>query len=294
MGDEFIESREFIRGAAKFHDLMYVISRDKKLVSKDIAHSSLIAIDQNDWGDAVDTNWNSTAIAVAQKPKGKVVLVGEDGEAAAYLEGKSTKEQISPAPVMIRNAREIGGYVYACGMKRQVYKRVAERQWVDISARRAGAKESAGFEAIDGFTEDEIYAAGWAGEIWQYDGKAWTERPSPTNVILTAVCCAGDGTVYIAGRGGVLLKGRHDAWEIIKWEDEVNADLWDLCWYREKLYVATMLALFTLNKNTLVPAVFGKNAPHSFYSLTTAEDVLWSIGQSDVASFDGKKWKKHT
>ncbi|XAF18853.1 hypothetical protein RO524_00545, partial [Pseudomonas aeruginosa] len=25
---------------------------------------------------------------------------------------------------------------------------------------------------------------------WQYDGKRWQPRESPTNLILTAICCA--------------------------------------------------------------------------------------------------------
>jgi len=43
-----------------------------------------------------------------------MVLIGEDGEVSTDVGGKSTKASLKPAPVMIRNAREIGGFVFAC------------------------------------------------------------------------------------------------------------------------------------------------------------------------------------
>ena len=58
----------------------------------------------------------------------------------------------------------------------------------------------AGFEAIAGFGEENIYAVGWRGEIWQRKDDGWIQRDSPANVILTGVCCTDDGYVYICGR----------------------------------------------------------------------------------------------
>ncbi|NVB82335.1 MAG: hypothetical protein HOV81_28405 [Kofleriaceae bacterium] len=192
---------------------------------------------------------------------------------------------------MIRNAREIGGHVYACGMKRQVYKRSGEKKWVAINAPAAGATEKFGFEAIHGFSDKEIYAAGWGGEIWQYDGKRWTSRTSGVEHTLTAVCCAGDDEVYVAGVHGTLLRGRNDTWQSIP--TTTTADLWDLCWFQDRLYVATMTGLFVLDGKKLVPVKFGKEKPATCYSLSTSEGVLWSVGLGDVASFDGKKWQTY-
>ncbi len=293
MAERVSDSREFVRGAARFSDLVYVLSKSRSLIDEDIAHSSLIGVYRGQWVDAVDTEWDATAVAVARSPAEKVVLIGEDGEVVTYVGGKTQDEALSPAPVMIRNAREIGGEVYVCGMKRQVYRRVGEKKWVDMSAPRAGDTEKFGFEAMDGYSEKEIYAAGWGGEIWQFDGKGWTERGSTTNVIFTAVCCAGNGTVYIAGQGGVMVRGRNDAWDTVPWEEEVTADLWDLCWFQDKLYVATMSALYTLDGSGLVPVDFGEMGPITCYNLTAAQGVMWSIGRADVASFDGTTWTKY-
>src|SRR6185503_15317713 len=176
MKSEYAAAREFVRGAARRKDLVYIISKAKALMKEDIAHVSLIAVYQGAWGDAVDTVWDSTAIAVSRLPAEKLIVVGEDGDVVAYAGGTSVDEVIKPAPVLIRNARTIEGQVYACGMKRQVYRRTGERTWKDVSAPFAKPKEKVGFVAIDGFSRAEIYAVGWKGEIWQYNGKKWTNR----------------------------------------------------------------------------------------------------------------------
>jgi hypothetical protein len=292
MKSAFAKAREFVRGAARYHDLCYVISKGKALMKEDIAHASLICVDEGDWADGVDVEWDSTALAVAKLPSEKAVLIGEDGDVCTYVGGKTGRETIKPAPVLIRNARTIDGHVYACGMKRQVFHRTGERAWSDISAPPPKREEEVGFEAIDGFSHKEIYAVGWKGEIWQYNGRKWTNRGSPTSLIMTAVCCAGDGVVYVAGQQGVMVRGREDEWEVIEWDQDVSDDLWDLCWFKKKLYVSTMSWLHTLNGNALAPLDIEIDID-SFYSLTAIDDVMWSVGRNDVASFDGRNWRRY-
>lgn len=293
MVSDFVSSREFLRGAARFHDFIYILSKGKALLEQGIAHTSAIAIYQGRWTDVKNTDWDSTAIAVAKKPIEKMVFVGEDGDVATYGGGQETTELIDPAPKLIRNATTVEGFVFVCGMLRQVYKRVAEGQWHEMNAPVAIAGEEVGFEAIDGYSGHELYAVGWNGEIWEYDGSVWHDRASPTNVILTSVCCASDGLVYICGQQGVLIKGRHASWEIVEWDDEIDIDIWDLCWFNDKLYVATMTNLFTLNGNDLVGVDFGEIEVSSCYSLTQAEGVMWSIGKDDVLSFEGNTWRSY-
>ena len=178
-------------------------------------------------------------------------------------------------------------------MKRQVYKRVNEDMWNDVSATFPDPQEKVGFEAIDGYSDKEIYAVGWERKNLAIRRCRLDWPGSPTNVILAAVCCAPNDVVYTAGQQGVLIEGRNDAWEAIQWEDDVTVDLWDLCWFQEKLYVATMTALYTLNGNSLVEVDFGETPVSTCYSLTPAEGVMWSIGRDDVASFDGKMWQRY-
>jgi hypothetical protein len=287
---EFAASRQFVRGAARYHDLIYILSKGKALLARGIAHTSAIAIDQGDWADCEDTDWDSTAIAVAKKPNEKLVFVGEDGDVCVY---GYPPELITPAPKVIRYARTIEGLVVACGMMRQVYKRVDEGSWQDMSAPYPSDAETAGFEAIDAYSFKELYAVGWSGEIWQHDGSKWFNRASPTNVILTAVCCAPNGIVYAAGQQGVLLTGRANSWDIVQWEEEVDVDFWDLLWFNDRLYVATIRNLFTLQGNALVDVDFGQLDVSTCFNLTQADGVMWSIGAEDALSFDGNVWRRY-
>ena len=293
MRSTFLEARELLRGVASRSDRIFVISKGKALLGRGVAHTSLIGVNQGQWADVFNTVWDSSAIAVARSPTPKVVLVGEDGDVATWGAKGEEAESIQPTPIAIRNAQTIDGLVYACGMKRQVFCRVDEGVWRDMSAPMVSATDSAGFEDIDGYSGHEIYAAGWKGEVWQYGGTNWTSHGSLTSVILTSVCCAPDGLVYIAGQQGVMLRGRNAVWELVRWNEPATVDFWDLCWFQDSLYVATTTGMFRLSGNDLIAVDFGAAGPLTCYNLSTAEGVLWSIGHQDVASFDGTRWRRY-
>src|SRR5262245_32035192 len=85
MNSQFAAAREFLRGAARRKDLVYILSKGKALIQEGIAHTSAIAVYQGRWADAVDTEWDSTAIAVSRLPAEKLIAVGEDGDVVAYV-----------------------------------------------------------------------------------------------------------------------------------------------------------------------------------------------------------------
>lgn len=293
MAKDMSASREFIRGAASRRDRVYAITKMRDLMRNDVAHASVIGLEGGKWVSVGTVDWDASAISIARQPTPKIVVVGEDGDVLAKAGTNTSDERLPGDPVAIRNARTIDGQTYACGMQRQAFRRVGEAQWVDISAPRGAPTEAVGFEAIDGFSHGEVYAVGWGGEVWQYDGTTWLQHLSPTNVVLAAVCCVPDGTVYAAGQQGVMLRGRAAAWDLIAWDEPVGVDLWDLCWFQDKLYVASATGLFTLQGNDLIDVDFGPIGSLSCFSLTTADGVLWSIGHEDVASFDGKTWQRY-
>jgi hypothetical protein len=293
MSSSFASKLEFIRGAAVRSDLVCVITKVKEFAQKGVPHFMCMANHQGEWSQLANGEWDATAIAFAEKPSKKVILIGQEGDVIAYAEGAPENEKLDPQPSAIRNACEIEGYVYACGMKRQVYKRTGESKWKDIGAPSPKAKQETGFEAIHGFTAKEIYAVGWSGEIWQYDGKIWTERKSPTKKILTCVHCAPDGTVYAGGQEGILIQGRNENWEVLKIKG-LKDDIWDVHWFNDQLYVATISGLYTLQGQKLIPVDLGPVEASSFYNLISKDGVLWSTGQTDLISFDGKKWRRYS
>lgn len=294
MNAPFSASREFIRGCASRAELICILSKGKALMEQDISHTSIIGNYQGRWTRTFDAPWNSSAISLARAPSSKFVIVGEDGQVAAYGGPDNiVSERLSPAPTLIRNAASINGYVYACGMKRQVYERAGEAQWIDISAPFPAEGEIAGFEAMHGYARDEIYAAGWSGEIWEFDGSRWTDRSGITSVILSCVFCAPDGMVYVGGQRGTLIAGRHAAWGVMQLDDEIDDDIWDVHWFMDRLYVATIRTLYMLQGRSLVPVRFGTSGAPSCFNLSSAEGTLWSVGHADIASFDGTAWRRY-
>ncbi len=289
-----LESMTFVGGVARYHDLVYLLSKKTELVERDVAHTNVVGVYRSEWTSAIAVGWDSAAAAVAKHPEERLVVVGEDGQVCVYIRGGSLTEQLEPAPRMIRRAKTIDGRVYACGMGRQVYRRVDANSWVAMNAPTPETHERVGFEAIDGFSADDLYAVGWGGEIWHYDGTGWNSAPKLTDLILTSVSCAGDGVVYVVGQEGQLIRGRADTWEIVTPAPAVRSDIWDVHWFDGRLYLTTMTDLYTLDEgDTLQRVEFDHPAPIGFHRLTAADGVLWSIGSRAVLSFDGKEWVKH-
>jgi len=241
-------------------------------------------------------------VSIVQVPLRQGAYLGLTGHAFFWGAGDAHEEYIqtpsgSPEDIgMMRGIRAIEGKAYAVGMQRQVYRRDDLDRWVDLSPAIRPDPSSGivcSFEAIDGFSAAELYACGRDGEIWWYDRGNWRQVASPTNMHLTNLVCAGDGNVYACGRVGVLLKGRHDRWEIIP-QDLVAQDFWGIAWFGDRLYLATMNLVLELVDGALAPVVFGDDFPQTCFNLAVALDssVMWSTGAKDVLSFDGTTWTR--
>jgi hypothetical protein len=291
MPKRFADKNLIVGGAARFKDLLYVAIRQRNLVKEEVNHSRFIGYYRGEWLKAADKNWTSVAICVAKKPAEKVVAVSENGEVMTYVSQTITDEVIQPRPVVLRGMSVVEGYPIACGMNRQVYKRTAENSWVPMHAPAPEGDRPSGFEDIAGLRLDEIYAVGWNGEIWQWNGKAWRNRNSPTNVILTGLYCVADGQVYICGQEGTLIRGRNNSWDLID-TGEITADFWNVHWFNDTLYISTMSKLYQVRGTEVSAVDFGADAPQTCYWLTDADGVMWSLGSDDIFSFDGKKWTR--
>ena len=281
----------YVRGAARYHDLVYLALKDRKLDRKSVAHTRLVSIDGGEVATVKDLNWAAAGICVVKKPTEKLIAVSEEGAIFTYVGGSATIEEIIPRPFQLRFCGAIAGVAYACGMKRQVYARRDEGRWTPMHAPEGDGKKVAGFEAIAGVDSEDIYAVGWEGEIWQFAKNRWIQRASPANVVLTGACCAPDGNVYVCGQNGILMKGRDDDWDVLE-QEEIEDDFWDIRWFNGRLYVASMSALYVLDGGQLMPVDFGEDGPRSFYKLTDADGILWSVGQENLFSYDGRKWTR--
>jgi hypothetical protein len=187
----------------------------------------------------------------------------------------------------------IAGQAYAVGTRRAVYRRESPGVWDCIDDGTYTESDfEAGFNAIDGYGSDELYAVGERGEIWQYDGAAWTAIASPTDQALNTVTCAPDGTVYAAGAKGVIVSGRGARWTVVE-AVPVGLEFWGSAWYDGSLHLtANLRSVHRLDPvRGLVTADFGDcPAPATAYHLKVRDGALWLFGAKDIRRFADGAW----
>ncbi|MEO8630251.1 MAG: hypothetical protein ABI612_19465, partial [Betaproteobacteria bacterium] len=146
-------------------------------------------------------------------------------------------------------------------------------------------------EATDGFGPTDLYIVGGNGHVWQLVDDRWIMQDVPINSNLNAVKCAPNGLTYAAGSNGVLVYGRDDSWDVLLGE-QLEDEIWDLEWFRGKLFASTMEAVYVLENNNWTAVQFGNDTPVTCYQLSASESVLWSNGEYDIWEFNGQRWSR--
>lgn len=146
-----------------------------------------------------------------------------------------------------------------------------------------------GFEDLDGFNLNDMYAVGGRGDVMHFDGNTWEKIAFPSNQYLTNVCCAGDGWVYISGQGGAIFKGKKNSWKQII-ESHSALDHRDLVWYRDRLYCTNDYGFWQIKDDQLsqvdVPAEITICCGH----LSVADDVMLLGGIYGIAAYEDDQW----
>jgi hypothetical protein len=190
--------------------------------------------------------------------------------------------------------RAVAGTAYTVGTRRSAYFRTAPGTWECIDQDCYVRDDfEAGFQSIHGFSRDEVYAVGTRGEIWQYDGKTWLQRDSGTNVTLHRVLCAFDGHVYVVGKNGTVIRGRHDVWSPVVPPSQY--EYWDIQDYKDRIFLTanTRLTLELTEKQGIQLVDFKDcTIPTTAYHLTVGAGCLYLFGGKDIRKFDGNAWEE--
>lgn len=252
--------------------------------------------------------YNLTGVTAVLDPSPHILLMDINGDIIRW-HTDPIPEKVDPGPDGpqhvgdLMDIRTIGQHAYVVGMGRMAYRCDAPGTWarIDRSVRSEdGGKNSVGFTAVHGFDEREIYAAGWEGEIWQYDGNAWVRREVPTKLAFLALLCAPDGHVYAAGQLGTIFFGRGDRWTLVK-QSVTKEDIHGAAWFKGNAYFSTSSGIFILRKGVLekldvkpkgrAKLKFGLN--QSFGRLSSCDEVMWSAGSKMLLyTDDGKTWSE--
>ncbi len=285
-------------GVARSASVGYIFAADIDRQSEEEAHTVFFKKDGDKWVRG-ESNFNVHSSCLIDSPEfgllsmsapGDYSLVTGKGRHPGNVFAKSAPKPQAPRFGDIRWATAIAGKAYAVGHSGSVYRLDRLDQWTRIDD---GLPHDFDVECIGGFSDVDLYAVGYEGQCWQFNGKAWTRCELETNAVLTRVCCAGDGLVYVGGHGGVLMVGRAHQWALLD-QPVLIDDIWSIAWFDGALYVATTSQLWRRVGKDWTLVTFGEESPKTFYHLSCAKDAMWSIGEEDVMSLAQGQWHRVT
>lgn len=233
------------------------------------------------------------AVASARAPGDpSTFLVCRNGDVYKF-DGVATTLEASLRPAL-PSLRWIGGDCYACGTGGRVFRR-NNGQWVDWS-RGIDRVEDEPTEPhlvdIDGTSADDLWAVTIDGGLFHYDGKRWTALESPTNYPINRIRCTSSGLVYIAGQHGVLFAGNASGWRCLGAPDPDLPEIWGLEIFAGRVYLSTMASLYTYDDGELHPLRPDLGDDWDTHFLDQVDGVLWSVGATSLATFDGDRWTR--
>jgi hypothetical protein len=238
-------------------------------------------------GMALITESSKRHLIFGVSPRGKLLL-------SEMIATEVSFDEVSNVGASIRTARTIGGTAWIVGMGRKAFKRSANELWTEDgpSPKVDDGKNIIGFEDIDGFDSEDIYAVGWRGEVWHQTKGQWRQIESPTSRNLNAVCCAEDGNVYAVGQKGTLLIGRGDSWRIV--DSKLTTNLLDVTEFEGVIFICTDHTIFKLQNGKLVPEdrFEDERRPATCLHLLKTIGGVYAVGPKDIFRFEGNLWRQ--
>lgn len=190
----------------------------------------------------------------------------------------------------IVQARSFGGNVVVANNARQIFERTAANAWELVGPPiEDDQKESTGFVDFDRFSPNDWYAAGGHGDVWHYDGSAWRQCSFPEHLGPTAVCCAGDGHVYIMA-STFLYRGRRDVWERLGEPLELTIPIKDLVWYEDQLWATNDYGVWVLQNGQMVEADLRSEVRICAGNLAVRDGVMLLAGYGGAAYRRDGRW----
>ncbi|QBE66534.1 hypothetical protein [Pseudoduganella lutea] len=228
------------------------------------------------------------------RPSGLVAARGWGGD--VYPRGGGIEgplEQIAPRkPCITERLKCINGFTYAAVRGRGLYKRVDLGRWVpfDAGLPKSGESPKMGFQDIDAFSDDDMYAVGGEGDVWHFDGTSWKRMHFQDKARLATVTCAGDGNVYISGEGGSLWVGAKSRWKpVCKGNSNVSWN--DVLWFQDKLWLASDDDFCHFTSGGIERVTHDGGIVPMCGHMDAHNGILVIADLHRVMSFDGSEWR---
>lgn len=240
--------------------------------------------------------------------------LSERGEMERASRGKAVVERVADAGLYrsgstgygyLTKLREIGGGLYACGDGGQVYKRLGPDTWVHMDSgllQPPDVKDRLLLNVIDGPAEDDLYAggnlpgsSGREGRLFHWNGASWRRVDIPIVSDVNAICIENERRIWVAGRKGTLLVGDHRSGFESLSTNRSSQLFHDLTIFNGVLYLGSNFGLFRYDKERhRVVRERTELSPELSYISTVAQadGVLWAVGPTDIARFDGQSWNR--
>jgi hypothetical protein len=220
-------------------------------------------------------------------PYGDVHVAGPSGFSWETLDADP-----ATSPHHLRHMRSIcavGESLFAVGMGRMAYERSPQGKWnrIDEGMRNLAG---GGLLSVDGSTRECVYACGFGGELWCFNGKMWRCIESPIKVKLEQVLVLSPDEVATCGARGLVALSDGGRWKVMQ-PTVSKATLWGLAKFGDEIYVSDSAQIYRLKGDALEPVALPSDRSITTGRLHSCGSVLWSIGESDLLAFDGSTWR---
>ena len=307
-------------------DWLYLATQLDSLDSAETAHTRMSVLDMtqpNRWGyhDYEDNIVSVHAYRSAKEelPDGsRYAALGQHGTVHFNERNTPTFKEAIPGAGMLdgnfgglmNHLRLIGGQLWACGQHGQVYRRVGRDDWRradegirvlvnpaehadDMEGMLEKMANAPMLSCIDGSSSGDVYVVGMQGYMAHFDGDRWARIDLPVDEHLEWVRCYGPDEVWVCGYNGTVLRGSaRQGFKSLSGLDDHQTFVC-LTKFNDAVYLCAEEGLFIWNGKSLAE-VRTKLKPElqDSWRVDQVDGVLWSVGVTDVARFDGKSWAR--
>ncbi|SCY90387.1 hypothetical protein [Microvirga guangxiensis] len=256
------------------------------------------------WGYATYKGYQGLYAGASREPLGQFVGVDMDGKVLSIGSGfKGFENPIpgsrhGPLRGVVTKVKTIGGLTHISTGYRGLACRENMNQWRSLCSNlefQPDPDETSalyGFEDFDAFDTGEFYCIGGKGDVWRFDGNRWQQLGFPNKDYLEAVCCGGDGYVYLSDASGGVWKGRMDRWVQIHESTWMPARFKDMVWFQDRVYSTSEEGiLHEIIDDVVHVCDLPLEISNCAENLSVGDGVMLMAGLGGAAYHDGKEWR---